>query len=145
MKLTSPALGEIEVDEDRVIEFPNGLVGLPHLRRFVLVHEENDSGATPKVFLLQSVDEPEMTFSVVPPDTIGVRYEIDLKDEEVALLQAQSPDDLVLAVIVRRSDEKPESHGLTANFMGPLLINTRTRRGMQKVLEHLNCDVVIRG
>jgi flagellar assembly factor FliW len=145
MKLTSPALGEIEVDENRVIEFPNGLVGLPHLRRFVLVHEENDSGATPKVFLLQSVDEPEMTFSVVPPDTLGVRYEIDLKDEEVALLQAQSPDDLVLAVIVRRSDEQPESHGLTANFMGPLLINTRTRRGMQKVLERLNCDVVIRG
>jgi flagellar assembly factor FliW len=88
---------------------------------------------------------PAMTFSVVPPDTLGVRYEIDLKDEEVALLQAQSPDDLVLAVIVRRSDEQPESYGLTANFMGPLLINTRTRRGMQKVLEHLNCDVVIRG
>lgn len=145
MKLTSPVFGEIEVDESRVIDFTQGLVGLPHLQRFVLAHEENDSGMAPKVFLLQSLDEPEITFSVVPPEALGVRYEIELTEDDIAALQAQSPEELVIAVIVRRSDEQPENHGLRANFMGPLLINTRSLRGIQKVLEHLNCDVVIRG
>lgn len=145
MKLTSPVLGEIEVDDSKVIHFPNGLAGLEHLKQFVLAHEEPAQGETPRVFILQSVDDPEISFSLVVPEALGVRYELELSDDEVALLQANAPEEVVIAVIVRRDDAHPDSHGLKANFMGPILINTNTRQAMQKVLDRFNCDIVIRG
>ncbi|WP_217126790.1 flagellar assembly protein FliW [Hydrogenophilus thiooxidans] len=145
MKLTSPVLGEIEVDDSKVIHFPNGLAGLEHLKRFVLAHEEPAQGEMPRVFILQSVDEPEIAFSLVVPESLGVRYELELSDAEVALLQATAPEEIVIAVIVRRDEAQPDSHGLKANFMGPILINSNTRKAMQKVLDRFNCDIVIRG
>ncbi|GAB6050344.1 flagellar assembly protein FliW [Hydrogenophilus islandicus] len=145
MKLTSPVVGEIEVDEAKVIHFPKGLAGFPKLTRFALVHEEPAQGETPRVFIMQSLDDPEVAFSLVTPETLGVRYELELSDDEVALLQATAPEDVVIAVIVRRDEEHPESHGLKANFMGPLVINSATRQAMQKILDRFNCDIVIRG
>lgn len=145
MKLTSPVVGEIEVDEAKVIHFPKGLAGLPELTRFALVHEEPEQGGTPRVFIMQSLDDPEVAFSLVTPETIGVRYELELTDEEVALLQATAPEDIVIAVIVRRDEGRPEDRGLRPNLMGPLVINSATRQALQKVLDHFSCDIVIRG
>ncbi|MCX7945476.1 MAG: flagellar assembly protein FliW [Hydrogenophilus sp.] len=144
MRLNSPIFGELDVSDDKVIEFPKGLPGLPGLTRFVLVHEAREEGL-PRVYMLQSVDDPEVAMSLVSPDALGVRYELELTDEEVAVLQVSSPEELALAVVVRRDEESPENRGLRANFMGPILINPNSRKGLQKVLDHFTCDVVIHG
>lgn len=151
MKLQSPVLGEVDVAEDEVIEFPNGLPGFEACKRFMLAHDaEGKAGEDrPKVFILQSLDDPEVAFSVVSPDALGVRYEITLSDGEAAQLQIEKPEDVALAVIVRRRADgaeanTPQDTGLRANFMGPLLINTAARRGLQKVLERFSCEMVVR-
>ena len=38
MKITTKLFGEIEVDEDKTITFPQGIVGFPDLKDFLLVH-----------------------------------------------------------------------------------------------------------
>lgn len=150
MKLQSPVLGEVNVAEDKVIEFPNGLPGFESCQRFMLAHDEEGGAGEdrPKVFILQSLDDPNVAFSVVSPEALGVRYEITLSDGEVAQLQIEKPEDVALAVIVRRADgteaKTPQDTGLRANFMGPLLINTAARRGVQKVLERFTCEMVMR-
>ena len=150
MKIESPAFGSAEIADDKVIEFPNGLPGFEACKRFMLAHDaEGKAGEDrPKVFILQSLDDPEVAFSVVSPDALGVRYEITLSDGEAAQLQIEKPEDVALAVIVRRADgaeaNTPQDTGLRANFMGPLLINTAARRGLQKVLERFSCEMVVR-
>lgn len=143
MKIESPVFGSAEVADDKVIDFPAGLPGFEHCKRFVLVHEE---GSAADVFLLQSADDADVAFSVTGPQQLGVNYEFVLSDEEVALLELASPEAAQVVVIVRKDGEggSPATTGLRANFMAPLVINVEARRGLQKVISRLGCDIVLR-
>ncbi len=143
MKIDSPVLGTVEVAEDKVIKFPAGLPGFEDCRQFFFVHEEGGSNT---VFMLQSVDRPEVMFSVAGPEVLGVHYEFPLSDEDVAQLQLTSPEKAVVAVILRKDghNDSPSSAGLRANFMAPLIINIEARIGMQKILSNLSCEVTLR-
>ena len=72
MQIKSPLFGSAEISEDKIIEFPKGLPGFDHCRRFTLLHEE---GREAHVFLLQSVDEPDVAFSVTAPERLGLPRE----------------------------------------------------------------------
>lgn len=143
MRIESHALGTIEVADDKVIEFPEGLPGFESSKRFAMVHEE---GASEAVFLLQSADDAAVTFSITSPENLGVNYEFSLTDAETEMLALASPEDALVAIIVRKDDgaESPASAGLRANFMAPLVINVNARRGLQKVISKLGCDVTLR-
>ncbi|MDR1064652.1 MAG: flagellar assembly protein FliW [Azoarcus sp.] len=141
MKIDSPALGAIEVSDDKVIEFPAGLPGFENSRRFVLLHEEDGGG---KVFLLQSVDDASLAFSLTGPEQLGITYEFPLTDEETASLRLSRPEDAAVAIIVRKSGDAPAEAGLRANFMAPLVINIRQQRGLQKVIDKLSYDIILR-
>lgn len=142
MQIKSPLFGSAEISEDKIIEFPKGLPGFDHCRRFTLLHEE---GREAHVFLLQSVDEPDVAFSVTAPERLGVHLEFPLDDAEVALLRLRAPEDAAVVVIVRKADgEGPAGTGLRANFMAPLVINTGERVGLQKVIDRLGCEITLR-
>lgn len=141
MKIENPVLGAVEVSEDKIIEFPAGLPGFEKLRRFVFLHE---SGGDGNVFLLQSVEDASVTFSLTGPEQLGITYEFPLSDAEVASLRLSRPEDAVVAVIIRKGDDAPASAGLRANFMAPLLINIQQRRGLQKVIDKGSCDIILR-
>jgi flagellar assembly factor FliW len=141
MQIKSPLFGSAEIAEDKIIEFPMGLPGFEESRRWTLVHEE---GREPDVFLLQSVDDAQLGFSITMPALLGVNLEFTLSDEEVAMLKLASPADAVVAVIVRKDDADPASTGLRANFVAPLVINVGERIGMQKVINRLGCEITLR-
>jgi flagellar assembly factor FliW len=141
MKIESPVLGKVEISDDKVIEFPAGLPGFENSHRFVLVHEE---GSEANVFLLQSVDDANVAFSLTGPEQLGITYEFPLSDEEVSALKLAKPEDAAVAVIVRKGDDAPSTAGLRANFMAPLVINTVAKRGLQKVIDKLGVDIILR-
>ncbi|MCL1825970.1 MAG: flagellar assembly protein FliW [Betaproteobacteria bacterium] len=141
MKIENPVLGAVEVSDDKVIEFPAGLPGFGNLRRFALLHEEGGEG---KIFLLQSVDDASVMFSLSGPEQLGITYEFPLSDEEEKALRLSRPEDAVVAVIIRKGDEAPTSAGLRANFMAPVIINIRQQRGLQKVIDKGSCDIILR-
>lgn len=144
MKIESPVLGTVEVADDKIIEFPGGLSGFEQLRRFALLHDEDD--AARELFLLLSVDSPDVLFSVTDPANVAVHYELRLTDEESADIGLDDPTQAAVLVILRRddSDGAPESAGLRANFMAPLIVNLDTRRGLQKVMSRVDCEVTLR-
>ncbi|MBL8444799.1 MAG: flagellar assembly protein FliW, partial [Zoogloeaceae bacterium] len=69
-----------------------------------------------------------------------------LTDAETEILALVRPEDALVAIIVRKDDEaeSPASAGLKANFMAPLVINVAARRGLQKIISKLGCDVTLR-
>ena len=141
MKIENPVLGAIEISDDKVIEFPMGLPGFGNLRRFALLHEEGGDG---KVFLLQSLDDASVMFSLAGPEQLGITYEFPLTAEEGNTLLLSRPEDAVVAIIIRKGDDAPTSVGLRANFMAPVIINIRQQRGLQKVIEKGSCDIILR-
>lgn len=143
MKVESPVFGALEVSADKIIEFPGGLPGFEECRKFTLVHEEGTSN----ILLLQSVDQPEVALSIAGSDTLGVNYEFTLSDDEAAAIDLDDAQNAAVAVIIRRVAGEPASPanaGVQANFMAPLVINTVARKGLQKVIGKLGCDVTLR-
>jgi flagellar assembly factor FliW len=144
MIIESPVLGTVEVANEKLIEFSSGLSGFEHLRRFALLHDEEDE--TRELFLLLSVDSPDVLFSATDPANVAVHYELRLTDEESADIGLNDPAQAAVLVILRRDDSEgaPESAGLRANFMAPIIINLETRRGLQKVMSRVDCEVTLR-
>ncbi|MCP6675143.1 flagellar assembly protein FliW, partial [Klebsiella pneumoniae] len=83
------------------------------------------------------LDDPGITCSLAQPERLGVRFQIELSDEEVAQLQLQEPQDAaILLMLYRPLDQQRESHpalgALQANLCNPQVIGLSSRRGIQK-------------
>ncbi len=129
MKFHTKLFGEIEVPEESVIVFPQGLVGLPWLQRFVLIQEE---GLEP-FFTLQSLDREDFALWVVPAVFIEPGYEPEVSEEEI--FDLGNPDDIVPLVIVWTEEVEDGSWRTFANMKAPILLNTSLRRGRQVIID----------
>lgn len=138
MKISSPVVGEIEVSPERVLTFPAGLPGFEACRQFALLHAEGNDA--PQLFMLQSLDDADVGFTVTTPDILGLNYEFALSDAEVDDLQLTDPADVSVLLIVRRDGDNP----VHANVMAPLVINTATRRGLQKIIGKVDTSVTLK-
>lgn len=141
MRVDSPGLGSLEVESNRLIEFPLGLPGFENCRHFAF-GEIAQAGDT--VALLQATEDPGASFSVTTPEVMGLHYEFELSGEEQALLGVERPDDIVVLLMVRKTDGDNSATPVQANLMAPLVINVASRKGLQKVIAKLGCELTLR-
>ena len=143
MLFNSSQLGTVEVDESTIINFAQGIPALENCTQFKLFH--NADSANPSVFWMQSLDDASITLSVTHPTQLGVRYEVELNDEEVSLLELSKPEDAVILVLLYQEQSETESHPalgeLKANIRNPLILNLSSRKGLQKT--GLSCDILM--
>jgi flagellar assembly factor FliW len=132
MQIKTAVFGEVSIDPSTVITFDSGLPGFEDSKRFKLLHKETEDNTAPVVFLLQSLDHPEISFSVADPATFGFNYNFSLTDAEVASLGDGSPEDVLVLVLLFKDDSA--GGGVSSNVKSPLLINTKSLKGLQKVL-----------
>jgi flagellar assembly factor FliW len=137
MKMTLPQFGleEVEIDPSTLIEFPIEMPGLEGCKHFKLFH----SGDNPKIFWLQSIDDPAVVLSLTDPDSLQVFYELTLSDEELRALQVEADDELQIAVILARQEDSniATQRAVRANLETPLVINVTRQLALQKSL-HLD-------
>lgn len=124
--------GDYEVEADRVIQMPHGLIGFATHHRFVLIDLKREGAE--RFMLLQCVEEPSISFHVLPVDLT----ESGLAEEDIKKMTDQvgfpTTDTAVLFVVtIRRGEEGVE---LTANMRAPVLVNTAKMSGIQHVLEN---------
>ena len=118
----------------QTIAFPLGLIGCEAWRSFVL---EADPGGDP-VLTLRCLDQPGIAFWVADPFTIVSDYEVTINDAEGMSIRLKDLSDaLVLCILTVR----PPPVGVTANLLGPLVINVRERLGRQIVLSESKYSV----
>lgn len=146
MKIDTTRFGELEINPDAILTFPCGLPGFEGCNRYQLLHEDK---AGPVVYYLQSLDDPAVAFSIVDPASFGLNYELTLSDEEAALVQAESPAELAVVLMVYRPmDTAGENavfqNGVSANINGPLVLNLDKKLGLQKVLVGAKYDITLR-
>ena len=140
MKLTTRIFGEVEIEDSKIINFPNGIIGFPDLKKFTLMHDESDadSGSANTIKWLQSIDEPGFAMPVMDPLIVCPDYspEIDrTKIEEVGELDDE--DILVLVTVTVPHDLEK----MTVNLMGPFVINVKEMKGVQSIVENDNYPV----
>jgi flagellar assembly factor FliW len=120
--MTTPAS-----DDGILLTLPKGLLGFPHLTRYRLFEP---SDGYPLKFL-QAVEQPEISFVCMDPVGLKPDYAVSLSDAEAEELGLEAPTDaLILTLVVIPEDPRR----MTTNLAGPLVVNARTRIGLQVAL-----------
>jgi flagellar assembly factor FliW len=132
MIVQTTRFGTLEIDDSRIIDFPNGLLGFSSYRRFALLQPDDQS----VFFWLQSLEAPDLAFVVTDPGLWVPDYAAQLRPEHSAELGLDDASDAQVLVIVNRRDDS-----LTANLQGPLLVNVVTCRGVQVVMAERRWNV----
>jgi flagellar assembly factor FliW len=140
MQVETYLFGAVEVSPEKVISFPNGLVGFESDKRFMLVHE--DATNEPASYTLQSLDDPNLAFQIVDPTTIGFNYELALSDADNALLQSPAAEDIAVMQVLFRKEEGGKVE-ISPSLRAPLVINTRAKVGLQKVMENFRPNITL--
>jgi flagellar assembly factor FliW len=131
IRVASSRFGDLDVPADRVLHFPQGLIGFPRARRFVILDHRPGS---PFKWML-CLDEPDMAFAVAEPAPLVPGYRAPL--ELAARVLGTDPADVALFVIVTIPSDPT---AMTVNLMAPVVVDVRTRRSRQLVLEDARCD-----
>ncbi len=134
MKIDTTRFGTIEIDNEKVINFVRGILGFPYDKRYALLpHRENSP-----FFWLQSLDSPELAFIVINPSLIVSDYSFEVSDDIEKSLELESPEQaesLVIVTIRRNEIDKDKKIEMTANLLGPIVINVEKRLACQVVLD----------
>ena len=120
--------GTIEIEETRVIHFPEGLLGFPLHRDYILLDHRPDS----PFCWLQSTDAPELAFVVTDPFRFIADYLQGLSAEEQARFEVEEGGERVILNLVTIPSGQVEK--TTVNLLGPLVIDATARTGKQVVL-----------
>ena len=128
MKIKTKPYGEIEVNEKQKLCFPEGIIGFEGISYYYLI----DSREGP-FYWLQAADYPELAFLLVNPRVFRKDYKLMVKDSDLQSLELEMKEDLLDFAIVT----VPEDHSkITANLMGPIVINKKTRVAKQVISEN---------
>jgi flagellar assembly factor FliW len=130
MLIESTRFGSFEVDSSRTLTFEDALLGFPDSSTYVVVEVED----TPYVWL-QSADEPEIAFLATSPFLFFPDYDLELGHSEQQALDVTDVSQVeVLALLtVHRVVDEPVN--ITANLLGPIVINVGSRKARQVVLD----------
>jgi flagellar assembly factor FliW len=129
LKIETTRFGSIKIEEDKIIAMPFGMLGFQEDMRFVILQHKEDS----PFFWYQSIDDPTLAFVITSPLLFKPDYEIDISHmiKEMSW-DREEEDSYELYVVVNIPKGSPEK--MTANLIGPILINTKTRQAVQMVI-----------
>lgn len=128
-KVDTVRFGAIEVEEDKIVHFAQGIPAFEEEHEFVIIPYDEKS---PYVFL-QSLQTPDLAFLMTIPYIFFKDYEFEIDDATEKALGLASPDDVLVYVLL--TIPQGNVADMTANLMAPVVINQRTMAAKQLVLE----------
>ncbi|ADQ41176.1 protein of unknown function DUF180 [Caldicellulosiruptor acetigenus I77R1B] len=123
----SRVFGELEVSEENIIFFEEGIPAFENLKKFVIIKEDESP-----FHWLQSIEDKDIAFVIINPFEIKPDYEFDLPDEVVSKLEIDSPQDVAVFCIVVIPEDVKQTR---VNLKAPIIINVNKRKGMQYLLD----------
>ncbi|KOS66665.1 flagellar assembly protein FliW [Lysinibacillus contaminans] len=130
MKIATKFLGEVEILNEDVLTFPEGIPGFSEVTKFVLLPLDQDL----PLALLQATENAELGFVVAYPFVFKADYVFDLSMEDNEVLVAEREEDLVTYAIVTLKEKLSDS---TMNLLAPVVINMKKKVGKQLVLSDI--------
>ena len=129
MEIKTRIFGDVTISDDKMISFPNGIVGFPDLKDFALIHDE-EQGDQAGIRWMQSVQEPNFAMPVVDPLVAKEDYNPTVEDDLLKVI-GDSTDPLVLVTITVPSDLTK----MSVNLKAPIVINVESRKAVQVILD----------
>lgn len=127
MLIKTVNFGDLEIPEDKIIDFNEGLPGFPQIRKFSVLEFED---VKPFQYL-QALGDPPVALLIINPFLIDPSYEFQLSAMDMEEIQSAEPGGVVIYAVATIPDNPEEA---TLNLMAPIIINEKVRRGKQVIL-----------
>lgn len=137
MLIQTKHFGEIDLDENKVITFENGLLGFEDFKRYTILYDSETEERSP-ISWLQSLDEVALALPVISPLMIVPEYNPTIEDELIAPLGELTEENLVLFVTLTVPSDITK---VTSNLKAPIIINSDTKKGCQLIAENPEYEV----
>ena len=126
MEVKTKVNGIVNVEEKQLVTFPEGLLGFEKYTKFALI----DSEYEPFIWL-QSTEESNLAFLMIDPFLICNDYEADIDHSTLKNIGVESAEDIIIMTLVTIPKD---GSAITANFLGPIVINKKNRKCLQVIL-----------
>jgi flagellar assembly factor FliW len=127
MKIETLRFGTLEIGDEALITFKEGLPGFSRLKRFFIVEGAGDD----HLFMwLQSADDPRVAFPVIEPQICQPSYKTPLGEKDSATLEIKETKRIKVLCIVT-IPENPKD--MTANLRAPIVINLENHKALQVI------------
>jgi flagellar assembly factor FliW len=123
--IDSTRFGSLEVPDEAVVEFPNGLIGLGGTRYALLARDES----APFLWL-HSVEDGSLAIPVTSPWNFFSSFEVEISDSEAQRIGVTDPAEAEVLVTVRAGESLGD---FRANLRAPILVSAG--RGFQVINE----------
>lgn len=126
MKYQTRDFGEIDVQEEDVLEFIQPIFGFEDCKRYTIIRNEEFGE---QIVWLQSLEESEVCFILFDPSGLTSFYTPQLSEEQMGRLGDGELVCWVVGVV------PADFQNTTVNLKSPVVINSKTRRGAQIILD----------
>jgi len=129
MNIDTKYLGEVEINDEQIIIFPNGLLGFESSREFVLL----DVPDNPTFKFLQDIKNSYISFLLINPWDFFKDYDVELPDEELLKIEINPKveNNMTVYTVVTLGQSFKDS---TSNLLAPIVINLSHKKGKQFIL-----------
>ena len=137
MKVDTRYFGEVEIADEKIIHFEQGIPGFEEYKDYTILYDVEDEE---NAFFswLQCVTEKGLAFPIVNPFKVKEDYNPIVEDALLAEIGECTPEELAVFLMAT----VPSNPKLTTvNMKAPLLINTVNHRGMQIIVENEEYEI----
>lgn len=137
MLVKTKHFGEINLDEDKIITFDEGILGFKDCKKYAIIYD-NESGERPDITWLQNLEEPALALPVISPFLIRPDYNPAVEDALLTSLGNITEENLVVLVSVTVPSDVSK---ISANLRAPFVINADTKKGCQVIVDDADYEV----
>ena len=130
MEITTRVFGTIEIDDNKIIHFPSGIIGFPEMTEFALIFDEEKGKDTP-IRWLQSLQEAEFALPVMDPLLVAKDYNPEVEDDHLLPLGEMKEDDALVLVTVTVPQDLTK---MSINLQAPIIINADSKKATQIIV-----------
>lgn len=127
MKVQTRYFGEVEIQDEKVITFEEGLPGFEDFKKFAVLDTEKGT-----FNYLQCIEDKNVCFVVTDPYEFKEDYAPHISEGYFEKLGGGDSKEFIIWVIACLKEDMAKS---TINLAGPLLINLNTKKAIQVIIE----------
>ena len=130
MKIGTKYFGNIEIGEEKIIHFENGVLGFEDYKDYTILYDNEKE----KSFFswLQSTEESSLAFPIVNPFNVVESYNPQINDDMLESIGGISDED---TVVFLKATIPEDVKNASVNMKAPLIINASSRKGVQVIAE----------
>lgn len=137
MKINTKYFGEVEIGDEKIIHFDNGVLGFEDYKDYTIIYDIEPE-EEPFFSWLQSLEEPSLAFPIVNPFKVDKDYNPQINDGSLKTIGECEDEDLVVFFMATIPEDVKET---SVNMKAPLIINSISRKGVQVIAEGTEYEI----